>query len=660
MSRLLKSALTAALGSAVLIGSVTNADAGDIERIFGFNHKKTAQKKRPAKNKKTKDSRSFSFFNAFDSREPRTEPRRKVRLAARKKTKTKSLVYHYRPNALVSLGDRRLKQPLNKVVPIFSTRGPKDFDPVSNLVGGDKLDDSLAQTIFDNLKAANMATRVEKNQNKAIVAFYKSHNFKSVWTDMDGVTARGRQMLAYLAQADSEGLNPADYLPVGLTGFSDDLTNIESDLSLLAQFDINLTAMAVRYGQHASGGRIIPNRLSGYHDLKPPKVSAVRILRAVARSNHPEQYLASLHPTHKSYLAFKKALASMTRGTGHKQYPNIRPGGLIKVNQVDDRIPLIRVRLQDRGLLAKPAKGTDLSQVQLDYYDEQMFDAVKKFQKSKRLPADGVIGRRTIAAFNGRKNLNRRNHIVMNMERLRWLPRNFGNKYVFVNQASFYLDVINNNRTVWQTRVVVGKPKNQTSFFIDKMKTVVFNPYWGVPQSIITKEMLPRLQANPGYLDQKGFEVYNSRGRKVSSSSIDWYNYGGSRVPFSIRQPPSGRNALGKIKFLFPNKHAIYMHDTPSKHLFSRSSRAFSHGCVRVKNPSKLAENLLGWSPTRIDQKIAAGKNSAISLKRTIPVYLAYFTAWPDQTGKIRYYSDIYGRDRLIDRALNKLVVASK
>jgi len=245
------------------------------------------------------------------------------------------------------------------------------------------------------------------------------------------------------------------------------------------------------------------------------------------------------------------------------------------------------------------------------------------------------------------------------MERMRWLPRDFGYKHIFVNSASYKLEIINNKRQIWQTKVVVGKRQNQTSFFIDKMKTVVFNPYWGVPQSIITREMLPRLQANPGYLDQRGFEVFNRRGQKVRSSSIDWYNYGGSSVPFSVRQPPGSRNALGRIKFMFPNKHAIYLHDTPKKHLFKQSARAFSHGCVRVKDPLKFAENILGWDRARIDRKIATGKNGGVRLKTSIPVYLAYFTAWADQDGNVSYFSDVYGRDRRLDQALNLITVAS-
>ena len=654
MSKIFTSAVLASGLTSLLIATTINpVQARGIERTFGFTVEKPVQNNLKRKEKSRK--KRFNFFDLFSGSTNRKVKRKPVK---QNKTKEKSLVYRYRAVALVRLGDSRLKQPLNQTIPLFSGKTPKGTTPVSNLVGTSKLDDSLAQTIFDTLKTSGLSTKVTGKQKKAIIAFYKSRNFKSVWTDMDGVLPKARLLLAFLAQADDEGMNSADYLPAGLAGFHDDLNHVESDLDLLARLDINLTAMAVRYGQHASGGRIIPNRLSGYHDLAPPKKSGGKILTAIAKTDTPGKYLASLQPQHKSYTAFKQALAALTPNET-PETPHIGTGGLIKPGRSDARIVLIRSRLEANGMLPKPVDASQISQTQPDYYDDQLVAAIKEFQRSKKLSADGIIGRRTFAAFNGKKKVNRRNKLVMNMERMRWMPRYFGQKYVFVNQPAFKLEVMQNNRQVWQTKVVVGKPKNQTSFFIDEMETVVFNPYWGVPQSIITKEMLPRLQANPGYLDQKGFEVYNRKGRKVSSSSIDWYNYGGSRVPFSVRQPPSSRNALGQIKFLFPNKHAIYLHDTPSKHLFKRSSRAFSHGCVRVKNPLKFAENILGWNRSRIDSKIATGKNGSIRLKKKIPVYITYFTAWADQNGDVSYFGDIYGRDRLLDRALNSVKVAS-
>ncbi len=634
MSKIFTGALVAGFTGVLIASTSMSLQAQGIDRTYGFNNKKTTQKK-----KKPSD-RQFNIFNIFSDNKPKKKP---VKLSKKVPVKPKVRIrtYTYRANQLVRLGDTTLTQP---------AVAPASSGPVS------VMDDSLAQMIFEVLKASDLSTRVTKQQRQAIIKFYKLRNFKSVWTDMDGVRGTGKQLLAYLSKADDEGMNSADYLPNGLTGFGDDLETVESDLNLLARFDINLTAMALRYGQTASGGKIIPNRLSSYHDLAPPKVAAGKFLDAVAQADNPDSYLASLQPTHRSYAAFKRALAVLGGQSQEKQYVEIPSGKLIKAGGSDQRIPLIRQRLKSAGLLTKPQDGADLPQ---SLFDEQLLDAVKAFQKSKGLSADGIIGNQTIAAFNGRQNVNRRKKLVMNMERLRWLPRSFGDKYIFVNAAAFKMQVMRNGTEAWQTRVVVGKPQNQTSFFIDEMETVVFNPFWGVPRSIVRSEMLPRLRSNPGYLDQKGFELFNRSGKKISSSSVDWSSLG-SNIPFSVRQPPGDTNALGKVKFMFPNKHAIYLHDTPSKKLFDRSSRAFSFGCVRVKNPRVFAQNILGWSRSKVDQKIASRRNSAVRLKQKIPVYITYFTAWADESGNVKYFRDVYGRDRWLDRALNSIKVASK
>ena len=648
MFKISRGIFLAAITSGLLASTAMSSYAGTTKKNF-----QSRSFEQPTKKRRSSDGGFFSFFN----QEINQRKNKKIRKVIRTNRPSRPTFYSYRGAKKVVLADASLKQPLNRQLPAFSGNGPKNFDPTANFVGQTKLNDSLAQTIFDVLKQGKLVTRVTAKQKKAIVRFYKERNYAGLWTEMDGVKLNARAMLAYLAKANEEGLHSAYYLPNGLAGFHDDLAHVESDLEALAKFDINLTAMAVKYGQHASGGRVIPNRLSRYHDLKPPKVAASKVLQQLAAGNNAVSYLAGLHPTHKTYVSLKSALARIDGQPSEKVHPIIRSGGVIKVGQNDERVGLIRARLVEAELL--PKDTADDYVLNKDVYDEEMSEAVKKYQKSKGLKADGIIGGRTFASFNPRKNLKKRNRIVLNMERMRWLPRQFGNKHIFVNQASYKLQVMQNDREIWQTRVIVGKPKNQTNFFIDKMRIVVFNPYWGVPQSIIAKEMLPRLQANPSYLDAKGFEVYNSRGKKVRSSSVDWSNYGGSRVPFSVRQPPSAKNALGKVKFLFPNKHAIYLHDTPSKSLFARSKRAFSHGCVRVKNPFTFAEKVLGWKRSRIDKKVASGKNGSVRLKQSIPVYLTYFTAWADQQGKVRFYGDVYGRDRQLDKALNQIAIAS-
>ena len=240
------------------------------------------------------------------------------------------------------------------------------------------------------------------------------------------------------------------------------------------------------------------------------------------------------------------------------------------------------------------------------------------------------------------------------MEQLRWLPSSLGTRYVFLNQPAFEVTYVNGSDPPLTMRAVIGKPNSQTYFFTDRIKEVIYNPYWSVPRSIVINEMLPKLWRNPSYLDRLGYEVSNSRGRQVASNAVDWAAVATNEAGIDVRQPPGPRNALGRLKIDFPNKHAIYMHDTPQKHLFAREQRAFSHGCVRLQHPREMAAALLGIGLADIDRKIARGETQTERVRADIPVYLAYFTAWPDAQGNVRYYKDVYGRDAHLAQAIAK------
>jgi L,D-transpeptidase YcbB len=256
----------------------------------------------------------------------------------------------------------------------------------------------------------------------------------------------------------------------------------------------------------------------------------------------------------------------------------------------------------------------------------------------------------TVKAFNVDHRDDDRQRLVYNMERLRWLPKNLGSRYVFVNQAAFEVNVMDHGKSAWKSRVIIGLPMNQTVSFSDQVETVVFNPTWGVPASIIVNEFGPKSRKDPGYLDKNGYKVINASGEVVSSRSINWWTFG-QAPKFGVQQPSGDGNALGELKFLFPNDHSIYMHDTPTKNLFAKSSRAFSHGCVRVQNPREFAEVLLGWNKDDIAATIRAGEILPVNLKQKTPVHLTYFTAWTDSDGKINYYDDVYGRDAAMAKA---------
>jgi murein L,D-transpeptidase YcbB/YkuD len=525
----------------------------------------------------------------------------------------------------------------------------------------------LASTILDELRNPDTPISVTPQQRDAIINFYRLNTFAPLWITSEGLNAKAKRVLELLSRAEEEGLNPSDYLPPTLGSFQDSASTIRGDVTHLARLDIAITAMALRYAEHLYSGRIIPKRLSGYYDLEPDKLDLGHTLYELWYRGFPNLYLSSLAPPHPAYAAMKAALAQL-RKEGHSSEPAaIAAGKQVKTGERDARVVSVRSRMVEAGLLSEenalawmlghPSDEPDLKAYE-EVLDNALSKALKAFQAKNKIKQTGWINKATVEALNAKPAQNNAQKLVMNMERVRWLPRNVGQRYILVNQAAFELRLMEQNKIAWSTKVIVGKPETQTFVFSDEMETVVINPYWGVPQSIIRYEMMPYLARDRGYLDREGFEVVNARGKVVSSRSVNWWAYG-SKIPFGVRQPPGDDNALGRIKFLFPNAHDIYMHDTPTKKLFAEDVRAFSHGCVRVENPRELAERVLGWERKRIDDLIATGQNQDIDLAKHIPVHLNYFTAWPDASGKITYYPDIYNRDTRLDKAINTITLVA-
>jgi L,D-transpeptidase YcbB len=502
------------------------------------------------------------------------------------------------------------------------------------------------EAIWLALLNRNTKIRAIEVERKAIIAFYKANNFAPAWTANGHITDRGTAVLKTLSESAAHGLVPFNYVPAGFTNFDDPEEQIAGDAQMLAYFDVALTAQVLKYARQISGGQFDPNRLSLYNDIKPEPVNADAALRVLGHTPFLEAYLESLAPQHPQYAIFKTALSQL-QGEG-KAMDVVADGPTVKVGKSDSRIPKIRSKLQDLSLVAED---------ELIINDDQVLDAVtskalKKFQKANKLKQTGSLDASTVKAFNKDNRSDERQRLVYNMERLRWLPKNLGQRYVLVNQPAFEVNVMDHGKSVWNSRVVVGKPLTQTYAFSDTIETVVFNPTWGVPASIIVNEYGPKSRKDPGYLDKNGFKVINSKGDVVSSKTIDWYKLG--QAPnFGVQQPSGDGNALGELKFVFPNPHDIYMHDTPSRNLFSDVTRAYSHGCVRVQNPRDFAQVLLDWTQEDIAATISTGEVLPVSLKQKVPVHITYFTAWPDETGKIRYYDDIYGRDAAIAKALN-------
>lgn len=494
----------------------------------------------------------------------------------------------------------------------------------------------------------------EKDVAKALADYY-SANPDFIWVSGFDPNGRAREAVRTLGDADSFGLIAAEYaVTVPPAGYS--LDNTAERLRDLMRFEMALSARVLRYVRDAQGGRLDPNRLSGYHDFPAKPLDLVGTLKALAHTQEVRTYLESRHPQNPEFQALRVELEALRASAENEVVVDAKL--LLKPGQSSPELPkVLSIIARDLDDVSGAEHGETLARLaSSELYVEELVPVVKAAQQRAGLKPDGVIGPRTVAALAGTSKADRLDKVLIALEQLRWLPSDLGSPRVFVNQPAFTASYIVGNEPKLSMRVVVGKPSNQTSFFYDEIEQVDYNPYWGVPQSIIVNEMLPRLRGDPGYLDRAGYEVTDASGKRIPSSAINWGAYG-SKVPYNVRQTPSEANALGELKILFPNKHAIYMHDTPSKSLFERESRAFSHGCIRLQNPRGMAAAVLGTSVDYIAQKLKQGHSSE-KLARKIPVYVSYFTAWPDQHGKVEYFADVYDRDARVLKAIDKVDAA--
>ncbi len=508
--------------------------------------------------------------------------------------------------------------------------------------------------VYDALKGQELGVRTLPEIRQVMLDHYSQNGFRPIWTGSGRLSERGAAVLKVLAAADEEGLQSSHYLPPSLSGFAAAANITPGDYELLAKLELGLTAMALKYAREASGGQFDPRRLSRYNDITPQYASASEMMKTFVWSTFPDGTLRDVHPKHPAYAALKAKLAELRANAGATRVTPIATGNKVKVGQADERLIAVRARLE---VLGTPVEIADDDEPALLNLSDA--SALKGFQKSAGLKTSGILDNATVNALNGDDPERDLRRVAINMERMRWLPKKLGLRHVFVNQASFQVRVMDGKSVTWRSKVIIGKPDTQTVAFHDEIETVVFNPTWGVPPSIIAGEYLPKLWRDPGYLDRIGFEVTTLNGKRVPSRAINWdaYSY---KVPYNIVQPPGGDNALGEIKFLFPNTHNIYMHDTPNRELFADELRIFSHGCVRVENPREYAEVLLGWDRSKVDEFTDSGKHQTIRVGTKIPIHITYFTAWPDDSGKVQFHNDFYGRDAAMEKALTAIMVAQK
>ncbi len=483
---------------------------------------------------------------------------------------------------------------------------------------------------------------------KALIAYY-SANPGFIWVDGSAPNDRAMEAIRVLGDAASYGLSPDDYTVDAPPVLASD--DAATRAAALIRFEMALSARVLRYVHDAQDGRIDPNRIStGYYDFPAKPVDYAAVLGALAHTNEVRASLESHHPQNPEYKALRVELEALR--ASEENAIVVDPNLLLKPGESSPELPkLLKLIARNLDDEMGGAYGEILSRlVGSETYVPELVPVIEAAQKKAGQKGDGVIGPRTVAALAGTSKADRLAKVKVALEELRWLPSDLGNPRVFINEPAFTASFIEDGEEKLKMRAVIGKVTNQTAFFYDTVKTVDYHPYWGVPQSIIVNEMLPKLRSDPGYLDRAGYEVTDSRGKRIPSSSIDWGAYG-AKVPYNVRQQPSEANALGELKILFPNRFAIYMHDTPQKSFFKQDMRAFSHGCVRLENPRGMAAAVLGKSVDYVADKLKGG-HSEEKVTRTVPVYVAYFTAWPDMTGKVEYFRDIYSRDDRVRQAI--------
>ncbi|MEM8688318.1 MAG: L,D-transpeptidase family protein [Pseudomonadota bacterium] len=476
--------------------------------------------------------------------------------------------------------------------------------------------------------------------------FYRERNFEPVWTTEGGATQKARTLAKLLHAAGEEALHPNTYRADVL----DDLISA-SDSETLSGLELVLSKALIDYGRDLGSGTVVPNRVNKDVYVFPKGPTPEGLLARAASTDDIKGLVASLKPQTANYERLKAKLAEFRAWAQRGGWGTVPEGPTLKPGMEQERVVALRQRMI-AGLDLPAEKAAD-SKAFGTLYDPILVEAVKHFQYRHGIDQDGVVGPATLTSLNTPIETRIR-QMEVNMERRRWMEDDLGRRYIFVNLADQFLKVVSNGKTVHTARTVVGKTYHSTPVFSKKMKYIVINPYWNVPSSIARKEYLPKLRQDAGYLLRQNIHVLRG-GSRIDPYSVNWNAVSSSAFPFRLRQDPGTKNALGRIKFMFPNRFNVYIHDTPAKSLFAKSKRVFSHGCIRVENPPELAEVLLkeqGWSLSKVTGAIAARKKRVVNLKEPIPVHITYLTAWVNKDGSTHFREDVYGRDKRLAAAL--------
>ena len=483
-----------------------------------------------------------------------------------------------------------------------------------------------------------------------LMTFYEKRGFRPAWVGETRAGPRAREALAVIAGAKTEGLDPNDYAVQEIDARMTPQTPDER-----AVLDLMLSSALADYGADLQSGRVAASAGDAggtiYASMPRPLVSA--LLAGAHEARILSSYFAKLGPQSPRYRRLRGALADYRKIALQGGWSAVSAGPSLRRGMTGDRVAELRRRLATSNDYLRPFRVGTL-------FGRELEAAVQRFQQRHGLAADGIVGPKTRAALNMPVD-HRLQQIRLNLERRRLLPANLGRRYIFVNTADFLLKLVDEEKTVLDMRVVVGTPYRRTPVFSAKMTYLEFNPFWNIPPRIAREEIVPRVRRDPSHLQEQGIRIFggwSARADELIPGQVKWANAENAHFPYRLRQDPGPRNPLGRVKFMFPNRFDVYLHDTPSRDLFDHDIRAFSHGCIRVEKPVALAAYLLrpdgDWPEVRVREIMEAAKTRRVLLARPIPVHISYLTAWVNKDGSVHFRKDIYGRDRLLTSALKR------
>jgi murein L,D-transpeptidase YcbB/YkuD len=525
--------------------------------------------------------------------------------------------------------------------------------------GAGEFPESLKQ-FMDN-KAAGSYYKIDNEylfSGNVLQLFYLKRNYSPAWFNQKSLSNNGYALLDYIRQVDQQGLQPEDYHLYLIEAYVGKLLNFfkPGNAADMMKLDILLTDAYMLLGSHLYYGKVDPEK-EGVNWKMRRKDPALRLdlkLEAALAGNDIGKELDMLAPRYRAYWMMKEELAFYL-GMNEQLWPAILSDIAIKPGESSQLLPKIRERLIKLRYHLSDSISTT--------FDEELEKQLKMFQDDWGLNSDGVIGKSTLEGLNNPP-VKLISQLKVNMERYRWLPLQVTEKYIIINIANFKLDLIAGTDTLISMRAIVGKDPRETPVFNERISYIVFSPSWTVPPTILEDDVIPELLKGPEYLEKRNMKLLRRDGSELAYSDIDWSTISKDNFPYIVRQNPGPSNALGRVKFMFPNTYDVYIHDTPSKGFFALASRDISSGCVRVEKPFDLAVLLLSdspeWSPVNIRTAMEQDKEQTVRLKIPVDVVLIYLTAWTDGKDRIQFRKDVYQRDEIVLGALIQKPEAAK